>query len=332
MIISWNITKACNLKCRHCYRDAGKTDPDELSPEQAKQLLKEIAKSGFKILVLSGGEPLLRKDIYEIISCAGSLGLKPVLGSNGTLITKEIARKLKSIGLARIGISLDSVDAQIHDGFRQKTGAWDLAVQAMQVCKNEGLEFQVHTTVSKKNLHEIDKITNLAKDLGARAHHIFFLVPTGRAKEISGFEISPKDYEMLLINLLKKQRQVRLELKPVCAPQFIPLAQKLGMKTRFQRGCLAGISYCCILPNGDVHPCPYLPIKLDNVRKTQFSQIWKENEIFMRLRSLDYQGRCSDCLHKNSCGGCRARAYYKSSELMGEDPNCTLQDLASIKC
>jgi MoaA/NifB/PqqE/SkfB family radical SAM enzyme len=152
VLISWNITKACNLKCRHCYRDAGEIDPDELNFQEAKELLKEIAQAGFKIVILSGGESLLRKDIYKLISFAVFCGLQPVLGTNGTLITKNVAKKLKQAGLIRAGISLDSIDSNTHDEFRQKIGAWELTVNAMRICKEVGLEFQVHTTVSQKIL------------------------------------------------------------------------------------------------------------------------------------------------------------------------------------
>lgn len=321
MIISWNVTRACNLRCLHCYRDAGIPYPQELNFEEAKELLGEIAKAGFKILVLSGGEPLLRKDIYEIIAFAISCGLRPVLGTNGTLIDRNTAKKLKHAGLARVGISLDSSDSNVHDEFRQEKGAWDATVRAMKICREEGLELQVHTTVSKKNFKEIEKIIDFASEIGAKAHHIFFLIPTGRCKDKNIF-ISSKDIGFLLYRILKKQKQVSLELKPVCAPQFIPVSIKLGIKTRFKQGCLAGLSYCCILPNGDVHPCPYLPMYLGNVRKIKFSQIWKENEVFTRLRSLNFSGKCGNCVYKNCCGGCRARAYYNFNDYMAEDSEC----------
>lgn len=322
MLISWNVTKACNLKCSHCYRDAGKKEPDELDFEEAEFLLKDIAQAGFKIIILSGGEPLLRKDIFDLVTFASACGLRPVLGTNGTLITEATAKKLKNAGLTRAGISLDSVDAKIHDAFRKKTGAWEKTVCAMRFCKDQGLDFQVHTTVTKMNFREIEKITDFAQNLGARAHHIFFLVPTGRGKDINDVVLSNREYWELLEKILKKQKEAKLELKPVCAPQFIPFAKEMNMDLRFQRGCLAGISYCCILPNADVHPCPYLPINLGNVRQTPFSRIWQENLILIKLRGQDYSGHCSVCEFKQSCGGCRARAYYHSNDYMAEDPDC----------
>jgi len=326
MLISWNVTKACNLKCSHCYRDAGKKDPQELNTKEAKELLQDIAHANFKIIILSGGEPLLRKDIYELISFAASLSLRPVLGTNGTFITKEVADKLKKAGLTRAGISIDSIDAKIHDEFRQKKGAWEATVKGMKACKEVGLDFQAHTTVSQTNFREIEKITDFVVGLGACAHHIFFLVPTGRGKEIDDFSLKPKDYEELLRKIVLRQKEMKIELKPVCAPQFIPLAGEMGLESRFQRGCLAGISYCCILPNADVHPCPYLPIKLGNVRQEKFSEIWRNNKILLELRSLNFKGKCGECAYKGTCGGCRARAYYRFGDYMAEDPDCSYSD------
>ncbi len=323
MLISWNVTKACNLKCKHCYRDAGKIDPAELNTQEARDLIQEIVDAGFKIVILSGGEPLLRKDIFELISCAKSLGLRPVLGSNGTLLTREIAIKLKQAGLSRAGISLDSKDYRIHDDFRKQKGAWAKTVEAMKICKEENLDFQVHTTVTKRNCKEIIEITDFVIGMGAAAHHIFFLVPTGRGKDINNVFVNAAEIQDVLEKILNKQKVANIELKPVCAPQFIPLSRKMGVDLRFQRGCLAGISYCCILPNGDVHPCPYLPIRVGNVRAEKFSSIWKNSDIFLKLRSLDYGGSCAVCTNKNSCGGCRARAYYYTNgDFMAEDPEC----------
>jgi AdoMet-dependent heme synthase len=325
MIISWNTTKVCNLKCEHCYRDAGDKDPQELTTQEGKALLGEIAKAGFKIIILSGGEPLMRSDIFELIAHAKSVGLRPVLGSNGTLFTPEIIRQLKAAGITRAGISLDSRDFRVHDAFRKQDGAWAATVSAMRMCAQEGLDFQVHTTVTKRNFNEIIDITDFVTGLGAKAHHIFFLVPTGRGKDINSVFINASEIRQVLEQILRKQKETAIELKPVCAPQFVPLAKKMGLDLRFTRGCLAGTGYCCILPNGDVHPCPYLPLRVGNVREQPFSAIWQNSEVFTKLRSLAYTGACGDCGNKQSCGGCRARAYYNFSDYMAEDPDCSMR-------
>jgi radical SAM protein with 4Fe4S-binding SPASM domain len=250
--------------------------------------------------------------------------MRPVLGTNGVLFTPEIVGKLKAAGAARVGISLDSKDKRIHDDFRKQKGAWEKTVEAMRMCKQGGLDFQVHTTVTQRNYKEIIEITDFVTSLGAKAHHIFFLVPTGRGKDISEVFIGSKEIQEVLEKVLNKQKETSIELKPVCAPQFIPMAKKMGIPLRFQRGCLAGTSYCCILPNGDVHPCPYLPLKLGNVREEKFSSIWKNNPVFNKLRSMEYSGSCGICGHKSSCGGCRARAYYQSDDFMAEDQECVI--------
>jgi len=323
MIISWNTTQACNINCIHCYRDAGTKRSDELNTQEGKNLLTQIARAGFKIMILSGGEPLLRPDIYELISHAKSCGMRPVIGTNGTLITKEATVNLKAAGLAVAGISIDSLDQSTHDHFRGCSGAWEQTLSGIESCREAGLPFQIHTTVTSYNEQEITEITDRAVKLGAIAHHIFFLVPTGRGKDIEDTSLKTAQYEALLEHILDKQSQVPIELKPTCAPQFMRIAMQRGMKTRFTKGCLAGTSYCVILPNGDVQPCPYLPIAVGNVRKMDFDDIWQQSTLFNELRNQPLKGGCANCGYDQVCGGCRARAYYYADgDYMAEEPWC----------
>lgn len=323
MIISWNTTMACNLACSHCYRDAGKKGEDELTTEQGKKLLSEMAKAGFKIIILSGGEPLMRKDIFELIAHAKSVGTRPVLGTNGMLITEEVAQKLKDAGLAVAGISIDSKDAQRHNEFRQSPEAWAKTMAGIEACKKVGLRFQIHTTVMNWNQDEVTDITDLAIQWGAIAHHIFFLVPTGRAKSIEETTLKTAEYEALLTRILDKQQQVPIELKPTCAPQFMRIAKQKEIPMRYSRGCLAGTGYCVVLPNGDVHPCPYLPIKVGNVKETDFDEIWRTSKLFNEFRHEPLKGGCGNCGYDSICGGCRARAYYyNDGDYMAEEPWC----------
>ncbi|HHY59141.1 MAG TPA: putative heme d1 biosynthesis radical SAM protein NirJ2 [Clostridia bacterium] len=323
MIISWNSTNQCNMYCDHCYRDAGAKVADELSTGEAKAMLEEIAKAGFKIMIFSGGEPLMRPDLYELVAYAKSLGLRPVLGTNGTLITLEAARKLKEAGLMGAGISLDSMDEQKHDELRRYRGAFREAIQGMKNCREAGLPFQVHTTVFDWNQDELEAITDFAVEIGAVAHHFFFLVPTGRAVNIEEESLRAEAYERVLTRILEKQKQVNIELKPTCAPQFMRIAKEMGMEMRFQRGCLAGTHYCIISPKGDVQPCAYLNIPLGNVRDIPFSQLWQTHPVFQELRTLNYKGGCGTCKYKKICGGCRARAYfYHDHDYMAEEPWC----------
>ncbi|MGM9539309.1 putative heme d1 biosynthesis radical SAM protein NirJ2 [Anaerovibrio sp.] len=323
MIVSWNTTNACNMYCDHCYRDAGCKAEEELSTAEARTLLEQIARAGFKIMIFSGGEPLMRPDIVELVAYASSLGLRPVFGTNGTLITLEMAQRLKAAGAMGMGISLDSMDREKHNRFRKFPGAWEGAVQGMRNCRAAGLPFQIHTTVMEWNNHELEALTDFAVAEGAVAHHFFFLVPTGRAKTIEAESLRAEAYEDTLTRIMKKQQEVAIELKPTCAPQFLRIAAQMGIKTRFRRGCLAGTAYCIISPRGKVQPCAYLNMELGDVRKTPFDEIWKNSEVLNRLRTLEYSGGCGSCQYKRACGGCRARAaYYHEGDYMAEEPWC----------
>lgn len=323
MIVSWNTTNACNMYCDHCYREAGCKAEEELSTSDAKTMLEQIARAGFKIMIFSGGEPLLRPDILELVAYATKLGLRPVFGTNGTLITLDMAHKLKAAGAMGMGISLDSMDAKKHNEFRKFPNAWEGAVQGMKNCREAGLPFQIHTTVMDWNSHELEAMTDFAVELGAVAHHFFFLVPTGRAKTIEAESLRAEQYEAVLTRIMKKQQEVDIELKPTCAPQFMRIAAQMGVKTRFRRGCLAGTAYCIISPRGKVQPCAYLNMELGDVRETPFDEIWKNSEVLNTLRTLEYKGGCGSCEFKRVCGGCRARAAcYNDGDYMAEEPWC----------
>ena len=311
MIVSWNTTNACNMYCAHCYRDAGCKADEELSTTEAKELLNQIARAGFKIMIFSGGEPLMRPDILELVEHATNLKLMVVFGTNGTLITRQMAKNLKAAGAKGMGISLDSLNADKHDKFRQG------AVDGMKNCAAENLPFQIHTTVMDWNQHELEALTDFAVEIGAKAHHFFFLVPTGRAATIEEESLRAEGYEKVLTRIMRKQQEVSIELKPTCAPQFLRIADQLGIKTRFKRGCLAGLSYCIISPRGKVQPCAYLNMELG------FDEIWRSNKILKTLRTLDYSGNCGTCQYKNKCGGCRARAAcYNGGDFMSGEPWC----------
>ena len=322
-IISWNTTNACNMYCAHCYRDAGCRAEEELNTEEGKKLLSEIAKAGFKIMIFSGGEPLMRPDILELVKYASDLHMIPVFGTNGTLITLDMAKKLKEAGARAMGISLDSLDPKKHDKFRSFPGGWEGAVQGMKNCAAVGLPFQIHTTVMDWNQGELEAMTDFAVEIGAKAHHFFFLVPTGRAKTIEEESLRAEQYEDVLTRIMKKQQEVDIELKPTCAPQFLRIADQLGYKTRFHRGCLAGLSYCIISPRGKVQPCAYLNMELGDVRETPFDEIWAKNEVLQKLRTLDYSGGCGSCNYKGACGGCPAPPADKHRrDKNSEEPRC----------
>ncbi len=324
MIVSWNVTNQCNMYCKHCYRDAGKKIEEELTTAQGKKLLEEIAAAGFKIVIFSGGEPLIRPDILELVAYASKLKMRPVFGTNGTFITLEMAQKLKEAGTMAMGISLDSLDPKKHDEFRVYENGWNEAVAGMKNCREVGLPFQIHTTVLNWNQDEILKITDFAVETGARGHHIFFMVPTGRAVDLEEESLRAAEYESLITDIMQKQNSVEIELKPTCAPQFMRIAKEQGVPVRYSKGCLAGISYCIINPVGDVQPCAYLKESAGNVKEQSFTDIWNNSEILKRLRTESYSGHCGDCGYRTLCGGCRARAaVYHKGDYMAEEPWCS---------
>jgi putative heme d1 biosynthesis radical SAM protein NirJ2 len=323
VLISWNTTNQCNLYCAHCYRDAGARAQEELSTAEAKDLIAGAARAGFRLFIFSGGEPLLRPDLPELVAFAAGQGLRVVLGTNGTLLTPALARELLRAGVAAAGISLDSCGSEAHDRLRGMQGAWRLAVNGMEACREAGLPFQVHTTVFDWNRGELGALTEMAVALGAKAHHLFFPVPTGRAAGLADGGLKPQDYEPTLATVLDRVPSCPIELKPTCAPQFMRLARERQLTLPYRRGCLAGTSYCLVDPRGNVQPCAYLDLRLGNVRDVPLDRLWAENNVLARLRAQEYRGACGTCRYRRVCGGCRARAYAYHGDYLGEDPWCT---------
>ena len=317
LVLSWNVTRECNLKCPHCYINAtDKTPINELSTEEAKNLIDQICEVSKPLLILSGGEPLLRKDIYELVRYGASKGLKMGLGSNGSLIDEATAKKLEEAGIETVSISLDSHVPEQHDAFRGVKGSWEKAVNAIKALRENGVLVQVNTTVTQQNYGQIDDIMSLAEKLGVENFHLFFLVPTGRGVKIE--DLSPAKYEEMIRTTFGKAARHKLNVRPSCAPQFMRIAKDMRLNmSRWIRGCIAGLYYCRVYPNGDITPCPYLPIKLGNIREKTFKEIWYNSEMFKTLRDFDtLKGKCGKCEHRTICGGCRARAYGLSSDFI----------------
>lgn len=323
-ILSWNTTNRCNLKCAHCYMDAKDwRGSDELTTDEGKRLIDGISQVSRCVLVLSGGEPLMREDIFELASFANSRGLRVVMGTNGTLITDKTARDLISAGVARVAISLDGCDALVHDSLRRVDGAFEAAVEGAAACRRAGLQFQVNATVLRENIERIPDMIRSAKQIGAAEFHLFFLVPTGRGASLR--DISPSSYETMLKRLLPLEKEIGIRIKPTCAPMYMRIAKQSGSDAvrRYTRGCLAGISYCRVSPEGGVYPCPYLPIEVGNVRKESFASIWHNAPLFQELRDCSkLQGKCGVCGFNDVCGGCRARAYALTGNPLSPDPWC----------
>ena len=336
-LVAWETTRNCNLACIHC-RASATTGPHhgELDTSEAFTLLDQIAEVAKPIIILTGGEPLLREDIFEIAAYGTEKGLRMVMAPNGTLITEPIAKKLIDCGIKRISISLDGATPQSHDRFRKVEGAFDGAVNAMKIAKRVGLEFQVNTTITKTNLDQIPKIQQLAVNVGAVAHHIFLLVPTGRGKYIVDKEINAAEYEETLNWFYEQRSKTPLELKATCAPHYYRIhrqkAREDGQAVSFQthgldavtRGCLGGIGFCFVSHRGDVQPCGFLTANCGNVRQQSFADIWNHSNVLTDLRNYDkLKGKCNPCEFKRVCGGCRARAYEATGDYLTQEPLCS---------
>ena len=342
-LVAWEVTRNCNLNCVHC-RAAATQGPysGELDTGACFKLLDEIKEVGQPVIILTGGEPLLRPDIFEIARYGSDQGLRMVMAPNGTLITEANAKEMVAAGIQRISISLDGANRESHDRFRQVEGAFEGALQGIQWAKKAGLDFQINTTITQQNLDEIPRIQALAVELGAVAHHIFLLVPTGRGKYIVDQEISAQQYEETLNWFYDQKDKVPLQLKATCAPHYYRIlrerAREEGKSVTFKshgldavtRGCLGGTSFCFVSNTGEVQPCGFLDLHCGNVKETPFARIWNESEVFLSLRDFNQlKGKCGKCEYRKVCGGCRARAYEATGDYLAEEPLCLYQPRAA---
>ncbi|MBG7600957.1 MAG: radical SAM protein [Gammaproteobacteria bacterium] len=332
-ILAVNLTRRCNLACAHCYMDAETRDSGgdaELGANEIKNLLDEIAsRSNETMVVLTGGEPLLRRDLEQLIEHGHSLGLSMVVGTNGVLLNELRVQSLKAAGAMGMGISLDSLDPQSHDDFRGCPGSWEKTLSAMDLCKKYDLPFQVHFSVTEQNAHEVQSMIDFASASGAHVLNIFFLICTGRGESMS--DITPVRYEEVLKQLVEAQEQTRdLIIRARCAPHYKRVAYEHNPESSLTRaqgyeggGCLAGIHYCRITPEGAVTACPYIPDEDGSIREQQFWEIWDNSPGFQQLRNPTLGGKCGKCEYRELCGGCRARPLAMGGTIMDADPWCS---------
>lgn len=331
-IVAINLTRRCNLRCAHCYLDAGtrrRDDPAELNTGEVCALLDDIAGlSDETMVVLTGGEPLLRRDLEDIAHHGAGLGLMIVCGTNGTLLDKVRASRLRDAGVRGMGISVDSLDSSRHDAFRGATGAFSRTMAGIDACRDAGLGFQIHFSVTDDTAEELDAMVAFAKAAGAIALNVYFLVCTGRGQQVSN--ISKAGYDRVLRRLTRVAREEsEIMVRAKCAPHFKRMAMELDpdwpitLAHGYEAGgCLAGTRYCRVTPEGEVTPCPYMEISAGSVRKQGFADIWRETPVFARLRAPRLDGRCGVCEYGRICGGCRARPLAAAGDLMGEDTLC----------
>ena len=338
-LIAWEVTRSCNLACKHCRAEAHlEPYPGELTTEEARALIDTFPQTGDPVIIFTGGEPLLRADIFDLISYANSKGLRCVLAPNGTLITPENAALMKETGVQRCSISIDGPDAFSHDSFRGVNGAFDQALAGIEYLKEAGVPFQINTTVTKRNLSQFKDIFQLAKELGAVAWHIFMLVPTGRGAGLAEEVITAQEYEEVLNWFYDFRKKTDMHLKATCAPHYyrimrqrareegVPVTRENFGLDAMTRGCLGGIGFCFISHTGQVQPCGYLELDCGQVKQTPFPEIWARSPHFLKLRNPEcYEGKCGICEYHRVCGGCRARAYTIYGNYLAEEPLCSYQ-------
>jgi len=344
-LVAWEITKRCNLSCAHCRASADDTICEgELSTEECFRVIDEIAAIGKPILILTGGEPLLRPDVFEIGKYAASRGLRVVLGTNGTLITPKTAEAIKSVPIARIGVSLDFPSEELQDRFRGKAGAFAAAIAGIGEARRAGIPVQINSTITRMNAPHLDRLLTLALDLGAVAFHPFMLVPTGRGRGLAEAELPAEEYERILNWVYEKQRELgdRIFFKPTDAPHYQRIVAQRGAHSTparrghpgtlnaLSRGCLAGIGFAFISHTGRVQGCGYLDVEAGNVRREPFARIWAHSPLFRHLRDLALlKGKCGACEFKRLCGGCRARAYERTGDYLESEPYCIYEPRAA---
>ena len=342
-LIAWETTRKCMYNCRHCRAAAADRDyAGELSTHEAMCLLDNVAAFAKPIIILTGGEPMARADIYELAAYGTGLGLKMVMAPCGPLVNAETVRKMLDAGIKRISLSLDGADAASHDSFRQVEGAFESVIRAAGTAREGGLEFQINTTVSRLNYQQLDRILELAVELGAVSFHPFLLVPVGRGRELTDCFIDPEEYEKVLTGIYYRSRTAEISIKPTCAPHYYRIFRQKereagrhvtpethGMNA-MTRGCLGGQGFAFISHTGKLQICGFLELEAGDLREARFDfgRLWEESDLFAEIRDRrHYTGKCGACEYWTVCGGCRARAFASTGDPFCEEPFCTYQPL-----
>lgn len=343
--VVWNITYNCNLRCKHCYSEAGGFNYHEMSTEEAKGCIDKLANWGVVIIAFSGGEPLVRRDILELVRHSTGYGIYTAIATNGVLLTKERCKELRSAGVEYLQISLDGATPETHDTFRGVPGMFDRTVQGIKNAVAEGFFVNVATTVTHHNLAEVPKIIDLCESLGVKWFMMYNFIPTGRGRFIINNDLSPSEREDLLKFLWERLKNSKVSLLST-APQFarvalqtegascskIPthflnsdLPDRLKSLSDFIGGCGAGRFYIALNPNGDITPCVFFPMVVGNIFRDDLEELWADLKAFTELRRRDsLKEHCGVCEYRYVCGGCRARAYCYFGDYSSPDPGCVL--------
>lgn len=337
--IAWEITRRCNLQCVHCRSSSElevKEHPD-FSFTAAKKIIDDITGYASPVLVLSGGEPLLRDDVFDIASYGTEKNLRVCLATNGTLVTPDICKNIKKSGMKMVSLSIDGATPETHDDFRNQKGAFAGTMNAIELFNRYEIPFLVNSSFTLRNRKEIPEIYKMVKELGAAAWYMFMIVPTGRGEDIMAELIPQKVYdEILEWHYEIEQQENDLLMRPTCAPHYYRIVyekakekgekvqrRNLKFSTGGSKGCLAGQLICLIDVDGNILPCSYFPKSAGNILETPFQTIWEDAKLFHNLRSFkEYKDNCGKCEYNGVCGGCRARAYAISGDYLGGEPFC----------
>jgi heme b synthase len=354
--IYWELTRGCNLRCLHCRADPTElASSDDLPTHVCLDIMDQIAEVCRPALVLTGGEPLLRSDLYELARYGKSIGFRMGLATNGTLVTAAVAERVREAGFDRVGISLDGADAATHDSFRRVPGAFEAAIAGILNLKRLGLFIQVNTSVTTHNAAQLDALLDRMLDLQIDAWHLFLLVPVGCGIQIApAMQVEALEYERILNWMYEKSKTAMIDLRAVCAPHFVRIrAQRImedkkrgvepqpfiapGTKAKTDapahsaKGCLAGSGMCFISHRGEVFPCGYLPVPAGDLKKQTFDAIWTDSPVLQDLRDPNLlKGKCGICEFRHICEGCRARAYGMTGDYLAEEPFCIYNPLQKV--
>jgi radical SAM protein with 4Fe4S-binding SPASM domain len=336
----WEMTTACNLRCIHCHASGGKPAPDELTTAEAKRMLDQLAAvSEFRMMAWTGGEPLVRGDVWELLAYAQALGFPNTMATNATLIDDDVARRLRRHGVVIAAVSLDGLDAASHDFVRGVPGAFDAALQGMRALRRAGILLHINITAMEYNMEQMDALMALVDELGTAILLMYQLVPVGRGRGIGDAALDLGANERLIRFMAQAQRTTRAIMEPVAGPQYWPfLLQRTGIRrgpllhlaeTVFH-GCSAGRGFIYIKPNGELWPCPFIEVECGNVRDTDVAAILSTSPVLKDLQNRErlLKGRCGECEYRRLCGGCRGRAWATTGDYLAEDPSCFIHTSA----
>jgi len=327
-VVAWNLTRRCNLECAHCYIAAGPRESatSELETNECLRIVDELlAVNPAPLIILSGGEPLLRHDLTDIAGNASQHGATVVVGTNGTLLTDERIEALQRAGVSGVAVSVDSLRPTYHDNFRHGKGSLDDTIAALGRLRAHRLDFIIQTTATKGNRGELERLAQWSAEQGAVAFNCYFLVATGRGAGMS--DLAPAEYEAVLADLADWQHEYRgtMMVRAKCAPHFMRHVHRTDPESpilNYETRCPCGTQYCRITPDGKLTPCPYLPEVAGDLRAQSFGEIWRNAPLFTQIREGQLGGKCGDCEYRKLCGGCRARAFALEGDVLAADPSC----------